>query len=94
VFENHYTVQELSAMWRYSKTTIRKLVREEQSGVLHVEGPGLKKGTARQSYDTMTVSESAARRIYARLQRKPDALPKPAKRELKLISFERRRKSA
>ena len=92
ITEKHYCINEL-AHWGFSPTTLRKMFRNEP-GVLHLEGQGLMKGTAKQSYDTVSIPESVARRVYERLQHKSEAIKVPPKRELHLIPVVRRRKTA
>ena len=92
ISEKHYSIKEL-AHWGCSPTTLRKMFRNEP-GVLHLEGQGLMKGTAKQSYDTVSIPESVARRVYERLQHKSEAIKVPPKRELHLIPVVRRRKTA
>jgi hypothetical protein len=90
--EKHYSLKEL-LHWGYSETTLRKLFKNE-NGVLHLEGEGLMKGTAEQPYDTLSIPESVAQRVYERLQRKSQPIAMPPKRALTLIPVVRRRKSA
>jgi hypothetical protein len=92
ITEKHYSINEL-AHWGFSETTLRKWFRNEP-GVLHLEGPGLMKGTAKQSYDTLSIPESVAQRVYERLQHRPELAKVPPKRALHLIPVVRRRKTA
>lgn len=85
ITEKHYSINEL-AHWGFSETTLRKWFRNEP-GVLHLEGPGGK-------YDSLSIPESVAERVYERLQYKSEAIKMPPKRELHLIPVVRRRKTA
>jgi AraC-like DNA-binding protein len=62
-FERHYSVQEVSEMWGYSESTIRKLFADE-SGVLKIGSP--ERRFKRKRW-VLSVSESTLRRVYERL---------------------------
>jgi hypothetical protein len=60
--DEHYTVQELVALWKYSRRTVKRLVEKEPGVVrLGTERPG------KRPHYTLRIPASVARRIYARL---------------------------
>ncbi len=59
-FENHYSIKDLSKLWRVSVETIRLLIKDEP-GVIRIQ-LGRKKTMCRYS-----VPASVAKRIHARL---------------------------
>lgn len=58
-FERHYTVKELAQLWSLSADTVRRILEREGEDVCKIGLPGKRK--------TYRVSETAARRIHARL---------------------------
>ena len=59
--EKHYRVKELAALWRYSLATITRLFSNEQ-GVLK-----LTTDTGKRKYVVLSIPESVASRVHARL---------------------------
>ena len=59
-FERHYSIKDLSILWRVSLETIRLLVKDED-GVIRIQ-LGRKRAMCRYS-----IPESVARRIHTRL---------------------------
>jgi hypothetical protein len=59
-FELHFSIADLAAQWKYSRETVRQLVKDEP-GVLKVRN-GRRKTMTRYS-----IPESVARRIHTRL---------------------------
>jgi hypothetical protein len=62
-FEKHYSVAEISARWRYSEDTIRRLFRDEP-GVLKVGSPETRYKRKRWQ---LSIPESVLVRVYQRL---------------------------
>ena len=88
--EHHYSVQELSAIWRLSAGTVRKLFKNEL-GVLKVQGEGVFYG--KRQYVTCRIPESVAKRVYARLKQDPikaKVFSKPVKKIVSATEFKRR----
>lgn len=85
-------MQEVAAMWGRSDGTIRNLFRNEK-GVQHLIGPGVLLGTAKRSYDTITIPESVAQRVYERLKLPPVKVQIPRKelRQLQIVRHRKRR---
>jgi hypothetical protein len=65
VDERHYRVDELATLWRLSPETIRRLFREEP-GVIKI-GKGLGRYRRRRPYLTLSIPESVASRVKARI---------------------------
>jgi hypothetical protein len=70
-FETHYTIADLAKLWRYSRESVRLLVKDEP-GVCRIQ-LGKKKCMCRYS-----IPESVARRIHTRLLYPASALAKAA----------------
>ena len=62
--ERHYTVAELSELWCFSQSTIRRLFRKEP-GVIKLDRQASK---SRQGYTTLRIPASIAQRVLQRLQ--------------------------
>jgi hypothetical protein len=60
VRERHFSVEELSGLWGYSKDTIRRLFRNEP-GVLKIGSPETRFKRARFQ---ISIPESVAMRVY------------------------------
>lgn len=58
--EQHWAIPELASRWGMSSKTLRRIFGRETEGVIRVGDDKV----------TMFVSESAARRVYARLSRR------------------------
>lgn len=65
-FEPHYTPQELSALWKFDQTTIRRLFIDEP-GVLKLGSQSRRDG--KREYITLRIPASVARRVYERRTR-------------------------
>jgi hypothetical protein len=59
----YYTVDEIAAMWKVSRDTVRRLFRNE-SGVLAIS-PRRRRGT--RSYTTLRVPQSVLDRVHRKL---------------------------
>lgn len=88
--EKYYTPQELASMWRFSATTIRKLIRNEP-GVLKLQGMGTAYG--KRAYTTFSIPESVALRLRERLTQEPlqTQLPRRNPRRVVLLRNRNRR---
>ena len=77
-------------MWRFSATTIRKLIRNEP-GVLKLQGMGTAYG--KRAYTTFSIPESVALRIRERLTQEPlqTQLPRRNPRRVVLLRNRNRR---
>ena len=62
--ERHYTVQELSEVWKLSSATITRMFRDEP-GVLAIGHRQLSRHS--RSYVTLRVPESVVERVYRRM---------------------------
>ncbi len=62
--EKHYTVSELSKMWPFSSSTIRRLF-EKEPGVLKIHRP---QSNRKRPYASLRIPEAIAIRVYRRLQ--------------------------
>jgi len=60
--EQHYTVPQVAAMWGCSKQTVRRLFQDEPD-VLRV---GSEEQRYKRPYQTLYITETALRRVYAR----------------------------
>jgi MarR-like DNA-binding transcriptional regulator SgrR of sgrS sRNA len=66
VKEQHYSVNELAALWNLSPDTVRRLF-EQEPGVLIIR---TKSGRySRRRYITLRIPESVAERVHRRLSR-------------------------
>jgi hypothetical protein len=63
-WERHFTIGELTALWGYGRTTIRRWF-ENEPGVLKQGESRLRRGRKR-PYVSLRVPESIARRVYAK----------------------------
>ena len=88
--EKYYTPQELASMWRFSATTIRRLIRNE-AGVLKLQGMGAAYG--KRAYTTFSIPESVALRLRERLTQEPlqTQLPRRNPRRVVLLRNRNRR---
>lgn len=62
--ERHYTSAQLSKLWNFSESTIRRIFRKEP-GVLKVEHAPTR---VRRGYTSMRIPERVAQRVHRRLQ--------------------------
>ena len=77
--EKHYRVSELAALWSMSPDTIRRLFRDEP-GVMKLSGMNGKR-----SYNTLFISDSAARRVSERLENALLQEPRSSTRPLGVV---------
>jgi hypothetical protein len=59
-FERHFNIDELAAIWKYSRETVRQLVKDEPGVIKVRNGP-------RKTMTRYSIPESVARRIHTRL---------------------------
>ena len=64
MLEKHYTVSELSKIWPFSQSTIRRLF-EKEPGVLKIHRLQSKR---KRHYASLRIPEGIAIRVYRRLQ--------------------------
>jgi hypothetical protein len=62
-FEDHFTPEELAALWKLDPSTIRRMFRDEE-GVMKYGREGSKGG--RREYLTLRIPASVAERVYKR----------------------------
>ena len=62
--ERHYKVAELSKLWLFSESTIRRLF-DHEPGVVRI---ARKATRSKRSYTSMRIPERIAQRVYRRLQ--------------------------
>lgn len=65
-----YSVQELAEQWGVGKGTIRRLFRAEP-GVIIIRGPSI---NLTRKFDTLSIPESVAVRVYERLRNTPSGV--------------------
>jgi hypothetical protein len=65
--EKHYSVPQVSSMWGCSKGKVRQLFKDEPD-VMRI---GSGETRTKRSYFTMMIPETALRRVYARLTKRP-----------------------
>lgn len=63
-FERHYTVSQLSKLWYFSESTIRRLFIQEP-GVITIAHKPTK---VRRGYTSLRIPERIAQRVHRRLQ--------------------------
>jgi hypothetical protein len=62
-FERHFSAQYVADLWGFSVDKIRELFRDEPGVILE----GSQESRYRRGYTNMRISESAIRRVYAKL---------------------------
>ena len=87
--ERHFTIRELSKMWRLSEEFVRQIVKDEPGVTEWVrQQPG------RRRYRVLRIPQSVAERLYRRAQaRAAEAQPDPRLPEGVQSRFRRRRRS-
>ena len=79
-FEKHYRVRELAAIWGMSPDTITRLFHNEP-GVLRVDNFG----SAKRKYSVLSIPESVASLVHARLSHNTFQPSLPAANPLRVI---------
>jgi hypothetical protein len=85
-FDEHFTVQELAAKWKYSRRPVQRIMEKEPDVVrLGEERPGKRR------HLTLRIPASVARRVYLRLtgQVEDPADKKPARFKPSLVKRSR-----
>lgn len=62
-FERHFSVQYVADLWGFSGDKVRELFRDEPGVIVE----GSEESRYKRGYKNMRISESAIRRVYARL---------------------------
>lgn len=63
-FEKHYSVAQLSKLWFFSESTVRRIFVKEP-GVIKIAHPATK---VRRGYTSLRIPERIAQRVHRRLQ--------------------------
>jgi len=62
-FEKHYSVQHVADLWNFGVDKVRELFRDEPGVIME----GCEESRFKRGYINMRISESAIRRVYAKL---------------------------
>jgi hypothetical protein len=62
-FEKHYSVQHVADLWNFGVDKVRELFRDEPGVIME----GCEESRYKRGYINMRISESAIRRVYAKL---------------------------
>jgi hypothetical protein len=65
VFERHYSVKDLAALWALSERTIRRIFADEP-GIIEW---GQAETRSKRAYRTLRIPESVAQRVHRRMRR-------------------------
>jgi hypothetical protein len=67
-FEKHFSVQHVAEMWNFGVDKVRELFRDEPGVIIE----GSEESRYKRGYKNMRISESAIRRVHAKLSSRSD----------------------